>query len=160
MAKSLKKIDKENDGQMSFFDLLIRGGEEDDKPAAGSLNIDNEFRELISLTLKDCPYSRYHVAARMSELAGHEITKTMLDSWTAESKENHRFPAIFLPAFCSACGISTAIDFLGRKAGKYLLPGKQALRAEVQKLKEKKSRINKEIKKGETRLQVLEEVET
>jgi hypothetical protein len=41
------------------------------------------------------PLSRYQVAAKMSELLDVDITKTMLDSWTAESKEQHRFPALF-----------------------------------------------------------------
>ena len=158
MSKSRKKIDKEDDRQMSFFDLLVKGRKDNEAPKAGSLDIDIEFRELISQTLKECPYSRYHVAARMSELTGHEITKSMLDSWTAESKDNHRFPAVFLPAFCNAVGNAAVVDFLGRKTGVYVLPGKEALRAEVQKLKEQKSRINKEIKRGEARLDVLEEV--
>jgi len=70
MSKRKQKLTKEDDHQMSLFDLLIKDQEENGSPGAGGLSIDTEFRELISSCLKRCPYSRYHVAARMSELAG------------------------------------------------------------------------------------------
>jgi hypothetical protein len=90
MAKMKQRIDI---NQASLFDLLKNYQEENhaSRPA-GSFDIDRQFRELISQALKNCPLSRWQVAARMSELTGHEITKAMLDSWTAESKEAHRFP--------------------------------------------------------------------
>ena len=147
MSKLRKKIDRENDRQMSLFDVLEKAQRDDNAPGAGSLDIDTELRYLISQELKECRYSRYHVAARMSELTGTEITKTMLDSWTAESKEFHRFPAIFLPAFCLAVGRMGLLNFLGRKSGAFVLPGKEALRAEIQRLIEERERINGEIKK-------------
>jgi len=76
------------------------------------------------------------VAARMSEPVGQGITKTMLDSWTAESKENHRFPAIFLPAFYEAVADTEPLRMLGRLVGVFVLPGPEALRAEIQRLEE------------------------
>jgi len=156
MAKPRKRIDKNNDRQLTLFDLLVKNQEDDNAPKAGSLNIDVEFRELISEELKKCPYSRHHIAGRMSELTGTEITKSMLDSWTAESKELHRFPAIFSPAFCIAAGSPGLIDFLGRKAGVFVLPGKEALRAEIQKLLEERGKINQGIKKRKALLGDME----
>ncbi|MFH2011707.1 MAG: hypothetical protein ABIJ37_03230 [Pseudomonadota bacterium] len=158
MSKLRKRIDKNNDKQLSLFDILKKAQEEDSLPKAGSLNIDIEFRELISAELKKCPYSRYHVAGRMSELTGTEITKSMLDSWTAESKELHRFPAIFAPAFCISVESSGLLDFLGMKAGVFVLPGKEALRADIQKLLEQRDKINKGIKKRRALLDGLKEV--
>ena len=40
----------------------------------------------------------------MSDLVGREVSKTMLDAYTSESKEGHRLPAELLPAFCEATG--------------------------------------------------------
>ena len=134
MAKSAKRIDT---SQPTLFDLIREM--EARKPQGaptGSMDIDRAFREAVSEALKNCPLSRYHVAARMSELVGQEITKTMLDSWTAESKENHRFPAIFLPAFCEAAGDTEPLRILGRLVGVFVLPGPEALRAEIQRLEE------------------------
>ena len=103
---------------------------------AGSLDIDRQFRELVSEAIKRSPYSRYTIAARMSELTGHEITKSMIDSWSAESKENHRFPAIFIPAFCEAVGNRDVLGFLCEKAGTFNMKGPEALRAEIRQIDE------------------------
>ncbi|MDY6857398.1 MAG: hypothetical protein SWO11_22375 [Thermodesulfobacteriota bacterium] len=156
MSKSKKRIAIENSKQRSLFDLIKEGREVNGHPNPGSFNIDSEFRELISQSLKECRHSRYYVAGKMSELTGVEITKTMLDSWTAESKEYHRFPAIFLPAFCEATGNSEPLQMLGEKIGVFVLPGQEALRAEIQRLKEKRERINKSIRKRKAFLREVE----
>jgi hypothetical protein len=157
MSKLRKQIDKNDDRQRSLFELLVEVQRDNTAPRAGSLDIDTEVRCAISEELKGCPYSRFHVAARMSELTGTEITKAMLDSWTAESKENHRFPAIFLPAFCVAVGSSRALDFLAQKAGVFVLPGREALRAEIQRDQDKRDRLTKGIKRKKVLLEALKE---
>ena len=93
MTKKKKRLDI---NQSSLFEIIqeLQNNKPATKPG-GSFNIDHQFRGAISEALKRCPLSRYQVVARMSELTDTDITKTMLDSWTAESKEQHRFPAIF-----------------------------------------------------------------
>jgi len=154
MAKMKKCIDM---NQLSFFETLkyLQDREEIQK-ASGSMDIDCQFREAISEALKNCPLSRWQVAARMSELTGQDITKAMLDSWTAESKENHRFPAIFLPAFCEAVGCSEPLKILGRLVGVFVLPGPEALRAEIRRIEEEIGKKQQEKKK---RLIFLKEME-
>ena len=93
----------------------------------------------------------------MSELIGSEITKMMLDSWTAESKEAHRFPAIFLPAICEATGQTEPLRMLGRLVGFFVLPGPEALRSEIQRLEEEIGSKQREKKK---RLLFLKEIES
>lgn len=136
MAKLKNKFD--NNCAYSLFDLIQEQEQQshDHHPAPGRLCIDRPFREAISAALKACPLSRYQVAARMSESCDTDITKTMLDSWTAESKEQHRFPAVFLPAFCEAVGSSDPLRLLGRQIGAFVLPGSEALRAEIRRLEE------------------------
>ncbi|MDD4356023.1 MAG: hypothetical protein PHN98_02135 [Smithellaceae bacterium] len=155
MAKIKQKIDI---NQASLFDILKNYQEENtcSRPA-GSFDIDRQFREAISQALKISHLSRWQVAARMSELTGQEITKTMLDSWTAESKEGHRFPAIFLPAFCEAVGCSEPIRMLGKPVGVFVLPGPEALRAEIQRIEEEITRKQTEKRK---RLVFLKEMES
>ena len=58
--------------------------------------------------------SLYPVAAHMSGLVGRDITKAMLDSRTAELEGVHRFPAVYLPAFCEAVGSTDPIRMLCR----------------------------------------------
>ena len=154
MAKLKKTLDT---NQLSLFDLLKTYQEQNSiqKPV-GSFNIDRSFREAISAALKQCPLSRYQVAARMSELTDTDITKTMLDSWTAESKEQHRFPVIFLPAFCEAVGCTEPLKMLGTLIGVFVLPGPEALRAEIQRMDEEIVRKQTEKRK---RIMFLKEME-
>lgn len=148
MAKSKVCLDT---NQTSIFDIIKNIQEE--KPATkpgGSFNIDHQFRDAISEALKRCPLSRYQVVARMSELTDTDITKTMLDSWTAESKEQHRFPAIFLPAFCEAVGCTEPLKLMGALVGVFVLPGPEALRAEIQRIEEEIG-----VKQGEKRKRLI-----
>lgn len=154
MTKLKNSLDK---AQLSLFDIIrnIQDGKPTPKPI-GSFNIDRQFREAISAALKQCPLSRYQVVARMSELTDTDITKTMLDSWTAESKEQHRFPAIFLPAFCEAVGCTEPLKMIGTLVGVFVLPGPEALRAEIQRMDEE---INQKQADKRKRLIFLKEME-
>jgi hypothetical protein len=154
MAKLKQRIDTR---QVSLFDIIKNYQEESTSSRpAGSLDIDQQLRAAVSEALKRCPLSRWQVAGRMSELTGHEITKTMLDSWTAESKEDHRFPAIFLPAFCEATGCNEPLKMMGKLVGMFILPGPEALRAEIRRFEEEIIRNQKEKHK---RLVFLKEME-
>ena len=154
MAKFKQKF---SINQTSFFDILQNLQVAAAAPAvAGSFDIDRQFRAAISEALKRCPLSRWQVAARMSELIGQEITKSMLDSWTAESKEGHRFPAIFLPAFCEAAGCSEPLKLMGRLVGVFILPGPEALRAEIQRIEEEINRNQAEKRKRQMFLKEIE----
>jgi hypothetical protein len=155
MSISKQKIDTR---QITIFDYLERRQAEREQavPRAGALDIDRRFRETVSDALKHCKLSRFGVAARMSELCGVEITKSQLDSWTAESKESHRFPAIYLPAFCEAVGSTEPLVLLSELMGVFVLPGPTALRAEIRKIEEEISVKQKEKRK---RMMFLSEME-
>jgi hypothetical protein len=68
----------------------------------GSYDIDAFIRGLITEAIARSPKSRDLIAADMSELSGKKITPRMLDAYTSTSKEQHRFPLAFAPAFCVA----------------------------------------------------------
>jgi hypothetical protein len=130
---------KRIDNQLNIFEWC-RGNQgptkNEQSPPDGGLDIDSEFRAAVSRDIKGCPSSHYQIAARMSELVGQEITESMLYSWTAESKDRHRFPCQFLPAFVIATGQRRTFEVLSRKSGLFALPVPEALRAEIQKLDE------------------------
>ncbi len=125
-----KKGDVSSAGQLTIFDL-IREDEAKKEPAPGSMSIGNRLRNELSEGLRRCMLSRYEVASKMSELVGVEVTKSQLDSWTAESKEYHRFPAEYLPAFCAVTGHKEPLRIMARMIKCYLLEGKEALMAEL-----------------------------
>lgn len=115
-------------------------------PLPGALDVGLQVRHLISDLLKACPRNRFEVAAHMSELTGHEITKHQLDSWTAESREGWRFPLEYLPAFEVAVGTHQITTWMADLRGCKVLVGKEALDAEIGKLERLKEEAARKIK--------------
>ena len=144
MSKSMGTIDT---GQGSLIDHLCRLQSEREsrrEDPEGRLNVQGVLRAALCGALKRCPLSRWEVAGKMSHFLGLEITKYMIDAWTAESKEGHRFPAEYLPAFCAATGDSGPLEVLGTAAGMFVLPGPDALRAEIRKIDEQVAELKRE----------------
>jgi hypothetical protein len=100
-------------------------------PSIGGLDVGLRLRHLLSDLLKDSVLSRFQVAARMSELTGHEISKHQLDSWTAESREGWRFPLEYLPALEVALETHAVTAWVAHLRGCTMLVGKEALLAEL-----------------------------
>lgn len=120
-----------------FFDVPVAPA-----PIGGSLEYSHELCHVLSDALKHSPKSRYQIAADMSELTGQDITKAMLDAWTAESKQPWRFPFEFAAAFEVAC-ISTCLqELLGRKRGSRILVGEEVLLAELGRLEKAEADIS------------------
>jgi hypothetical protein len=148
MSKLQKRSDT-NPDQLSLFDLIKQQHEERARmePKTGTLNITLQLQEVIDKCIGQCPVSRDIIAGRMSELTGHTITRCMLDSWTSSAKQKHRFPAEFLPAFCTAVGSDEPLSFLARKSGIFTMPDKDVLRAEMARKIEVRETANRDIKR-------------
>lgn len=115
-------------------------------PLPGALDVGLGVRHLLSDLLKASARNRFEIAARMSELLGHEITKHQLDSWTAESREGWRFPLEYLPAFEVAVETHQITTWLADLRGCKVLVGKEALDAEIGKLERLKEDAARKIK--------------
>ena len=133
-----------------------RALERGDGPAPGSLNVQHRLIGALSRAIKGCPKSRYQVAGEMSELLGVEVSRHMLDAWTAESKELHRFPAEFVPAFCIVTGCNEPMRVLGDAAGVFVVRGPEALRAEIRKRDERIRAEKSEKRRMEALLEEME----
>jgi hypothetical protein len=98
--------------QLSFLDLSSSSR----ASGPGSLAWDGRLRALLAGAIKQSRYSREEIARRMTETSGEEVSRAMLDAWTAASKP-HRFPLMLVPAFCSATEnqdvLRDAISMLG-----------------------------------------------
>ena len=154
MSKRKKKVDKR---QMSLFDVLKReAAGSPDASSEGELDVANKLRITLVVAIKQCHLSRPQIAGEMSHLLGHEVSKTTIDSWTAESKEGNRIPAEYLPAFCRATCDREPLRLLAEHGDMFAMPGPEALRAEIQKFTEKESKARAEKRK---RMLFLEEME-
>jgi hypothetical protein len=75
-----------------------------DGPLPGSLNDEALVRSVLIVSIKAGGKSRPQIADEMSELLGISVTERMLNAFTAESKELHRWPGAWDRAFCEATG--------------------------------------------------------
>ena len=154
MPKRKTKIDIR---QMSLFDVIKEcSARAPEQAKEGELDIANTLRLALVEAIKQCPLSRHQIAGEMSHLLGVEVTKSTIDTWTAESKERHRIPAEYLPAFCRATGNREPIRLLAERGDMFAMPGPEALRAEIQRLNEEESKARAEKRK---RMKFLEEME-
>ena len=155
MSKPPNRIDIK---QGSLLDLITRA-QTASRPsgmAEGALNVQHRLVGAITQAIKESPLSRWEIAGKMSELLGLEVSKHMLDAWTSEAKEYHRFPAEYLPAFCMATGSLSPLRVLSEAAGVFLLESPDALRSRIQFLDEQQKEISSEKRELQSVLKALE----
>lgn len=112
--------------------------------APGSLACRIEIAHAMSEALKG--HDRYDIAAMMSRLLGRDISKHMLDAYTAESREDHIPPFDTAIAFDLATGSNTLVAFAAKKLGAKLSFGKEALDTKLGQLERIRDEATKQIK--------------
>jgi hypothetical protein len=88
--------------QQSFSEIPLFSGPSTAIP--GALDDANVVRGVLVDTVRRCSKSREQIVEVMGFALNQEITVRQLNSWTAESREDCRFPAEFDRAFCYATG--------------------------------------------------------
>lgn len=111
--------------QMNFDDFFVAPEAGEGLP--GSIaGFDHALRAALSSSLKDSPSSRYEVAARMSELLGDEVSKNMLDAYTADSRETHQISVVRFVALILATKDFELLALVAEQVGCRLLVGDEA----------------------------------
>ncbi len=145
-----KHATQRDDATLDLFEVPVAPA-----PVGGSLDYTRELNHVLSAAITASARSRYEIAGRMSELTGQDISKSMLDSWTAESKEQWRFPFEFAAAFEAACKSTCLQELLGRKRGSRILVGEDALLAEWGRVQMAKAAITEREKALRLRMKVV-----
>jgi hypothetical protein len=157
MAKHGKKLDKWAENQLSLFDLIEEIAPEkfvqpDYQPDSKPLSI--RIKEAIGEAMKNSGLKRYAIAGQMSEHLGTEITESMLNCYTAESKEGYRMPAEYMPIFCKLTQDYTVLEILVAAAGGRLVKSEEIYFLEMGRLEQvekdiqqKRAAIKKEFEK-------------
>lgn len=102
------------------------------RPNAPDLTIAANLRGRIDAAMRRAKgrgISRDRIADRMNlALPGLDrpITKRVVDSWMADSKEFHRLPAEFVPAFCWAVEDDGAAEVIVQAIGMEMIDAHQA----------------------------------
>ena len=120
MAKYSKKTDKAPANQLSLFEQIEqinpkKFSEPDFQLQSKPLSL--RIKDAISEAIKNSGKKRYVIAGEMGEQLGSEITESMLNSYTAESKEGYRMPTEFIPVFCAITKDYKVLDILVAAAG-------------------------------------------
>ena len=137
MSKNRKDLTALMSNQTSFLD--------NPDPEPGSLNLAAQLSASLSKAISKAAKSRWQIAAEMSELTGRDITKTMLDAWTAESHIEHRFPAEYIPAFCIACRNFDPLKLLGKYSSCEVLETSEAVYAEIARIEKQKEELDRRV---------------
>lgn len=160
MSKLKSKIDNK---QITIFEYLqsLSRSSQTTPENEGEFSVIARLRVSLRVAIKSSPLSRHQIAGEMSHLLGESITKEIIDSWTRESDEingrpGRHIPAEYLPAFCKITGCNETLVILGKMVGLFILPGPEALRAEIQKIDEQ---IKSAQSKKKKRMMFLKEME-
>ena len=156
MSKARKKFDN----QLSIFELL-KDLSHTPTTGEGHFRIIEKLKTSMRGAIKGCPLSRHQIAGEMSHLLGESITKEMIDSWTRESDEQNGYPkrhipAEYLPAFCQVTRCHEPLQIMCQLLGIFVLPGPEALRADIQKVDEQIKELQAQKKK---QLMFLKEIQ-
>lgn len=156
MSKLKERIDNK---QTTIFEYL----QHISKPKSiteGKFRIIDQLRASLRSAIKESALSRHEIAGQMSHLLGETVKKQALDSWTRQSDEingrpRRHIPAEYLGAFCHVTGRNEPLVILGKIAGLFVLPGPEALRAEIQRLGEMEKDIKSKKRKRKLFLRAL-----
>lgn len=124
--------------------------------APGALDFRPEISCLVSQMLAEtqadnAEHDRYWVAAHVSRLVGKEISKAMLDGYTAESRKAFNVPFWLVVALEHTCHSTLLTDWHAAKRGGRFLMGPAALDAEI-------GRLQSELDKGKDQLRAMQDL--
>jgi hypothetical protein len=155
-----KKHKKSDDRQFGIFDYLksISSLPEHEE---GQYKIIDRLRASLRAAIKSSDLSIHQIAGEMSHLLGETITRERIYSWTRQSDEingrpGRHIPAEQLPAFCHVTCCNDPLIIMGQMVGVHILPGPDALRAEIQKLDENLKKTKAEKRKRQMFLKEME----
>ncbi len=136
MAKTIKR----DNFTVDMFDKLPPAP----VSAPGGLSCRTEIALVMSEALNG--HDRYDVAAQMSKLLGRDVSKHMLDAYTAESREGHIPPFDTAIAFDLATGSRALAELFAGKIGARMAVGKEAMDAKLGQLERMKEEMTRKIK--------------
>lgn len=129
-------------GTFDLFDLASRPSS-----TPGALaGLKAQIAHLMSAAIRNSGRDRYDIAARMSALLAEDVSKQMLDAYTAESREDQNVPAYRFLAFIFATESFPEFDLLLRPIGCALLVGDAVKAAAIAELELRRAQIDQRLR--------------
>ena len=110
-------------------------------PLPGSMDFRATLSHLVSEMFRAAGKDRHTIAAMCSRLTGKDVSKYMLDGYTAESREEFNLPLWLVPALETACSAHDLTNWLAGVRGGRLLIGPEALAAELGRITRQKQEL-------------------
>jgi len=162
MSKARRKTDHRRHAQDSIFDYLKKlQREAAPEETEGTYRCIDQLRSSLRHAIKDCSLSVAQIAGEISHLTGDTITSDTIYSWTRETDSDgginrRHIPAEYLPAFCYVTGCNEPLVIMGKSSGFFVLPGPEALRAEIAREEARKKQIAESLKRRKAMLVEME----
>lgn len=87
----------------------------------GELNDEGVVRAIVTDAIRNCSKSREEICEEMTRLTGTSVTLRMLNSYTSEAAERHRWPSQFTRAFCHVTGDWSLLRCITERSGFHLI---------------------------------------
>lgn len=110
--------------------------------APASMDYRATIAHLLAEMIAASGLDRYEIAARASRLAGKDVSKYMLDAYTAESRDEFNLPLWLLPALEEACQSTQLTSWLCATRGGRLYVGADALAAELGRIERQRDALH------------------
>jgi len=119
-------------------------------PIEGSMDFRRQISALVGNMLTAAARAgidRYEVSAQASRLAGRDVSKLMLDGYTAESREEFNLPFWLVPVLETVCSSTLLTDWLASVRGGRVLMGHETIDAEIGRLAHERDQASEEIRR-------------
>ncbi len=137
---------KSDPKQMDFFREAVFPV----RSASERLDIDrfrSTLKREMARAIRECQYDRDTIAARMAYYLGlDKVSKSALDSYTAESKTTHDISMPRFKAFVRATNAFWLWDVVVSDDGLLLLEGDEARLAEISRIRQEQKKLAQELK--------------
>ncbi|MCP1375352.1 hypothetical protein [Dyella lutea] len=110
-------------------------------PLPGSMDYRAVVAHLVASMIAESGLTRYAIAAQVSELVNKDVSKYMLDAYTAESRDEFNAPAWLLPVIETVCKSHLYSNWLAEIRGGRLLIGRDALAAELGRIERQRDEL-------------------
>lgn len=117
------------------------------------MNDDSLVRGIIGDSIKRSGKSREQIADEMQRLLGVQVTARMITSFTAESKELHRWPGAWDRAFCRAVNNDAILRCRVEAAGLFVIGPEERELMELGREYLRQKRASQQVEMIEKRLQ-------
>lgn len=115
-----------------------------DAEAVKAYSLAGKLSKAVALTLDECGQSRDAVAAALSEITKERVTKSTLDAYASQAREQHSISAVRLAALVVATGDARALNVLLEDAGLIVIPKKYEALLRREKAREARDRLERE----------------